>query len=239
LEEDRNLKPKGRKIALAVMTVGLTTILASGIVLKDRFRLWWYEWRLQAEDEGRVSEAILALADLGFWKGRTPVEGTVEAVKQEDRLAVVSLGRDQDVEEGQWIVLFCGERPLGILKTTKVYENLSGARIVRTLPGTAVSIGDKACFLKKGPGGKGIAYDVQAPELVIAVRAVNSEDGVVMLDAGADQVEVGQELMITRGWKQIGKVKVFRVWEDLSSSKVTELCAGAPIQPGDRASKSR
>ncbi len=241
------MKSRGKRFALAVTALGIATMVISAMQ-KDRFIEWWYTRRLRSEDENIRNEAILALAAMGLWRDRIPLEGIVEAVKLEDRLVVLSVGRDQAVEEGQPVIIFRKEQPVALVKTTKVYENLSGARIRLIAQGRTIQIGDRALLLKKAPGGVGI--EAIFPPLeeekkeedthVTIVQAVNAEDGIAMLGAGTDEeVEVGQEFAITREDKPIGKVKVIRAWEHLSSAKVSSLSAGEQIQAGDHAHAAR
>jgi predicted nuclease with TOPRIM domain len=73
-----------------------------------------------------------------------PIDAIVEAVKGDDKLVVLSVGRDQKVEEGYEFTIYRGDRFVGKVRVTKVYENLAGAQILFTNDGESIQIGDKA-----------------------------------------------------------------------------------------------
>jgi hypothetical protein len=72
------------------------------------------------------------------------IEAVVEAVKANDRLVVLSVGKDQQVHEGFEFTIYHRDKTVGTVQVTKVYENLCGARILSTAPGETIRIGDKA-----------------------------------------------------------------------------------------------
>ena len=89
----------------------------------------------------------LAAAKAAGYHGFTtapPIDAIVEAVKGDDKLVVLSVGRDQKVQEGFEFTIYRGDRFVGKVKVTKVYENLAGARILFTNEGESIQIGDKA-----------------------------------------------------------------------------------------------
>ena len=68
------------------------------------------------------------------------------------------------------------------------------------------------------------------------VNAIDSSEGLVVLAAGRDDgVEVGYEFTVARGDTFVGKVKVIRVYPNLSGAKVLWVREGLPIQRGDTA----
>lgn len=86
----------------------------------------------------RVGTGIL---DIGV----PPIDAVIQAVgKAEDKIVVLSVGRGDKVEEGFEFTVFRGDRFVGKVKVIKVYDELSGARILYTQEGEAIQQGDKA-----------------------------------------------------------------------------------------------
>jgi hypothetical protein len=73
-----------------------------------------------------------------------PIDGVVKAVDGEEKLVVLSVGRDDKVETGFDFTIYRGDEFLGKVKVIKVYPNLSGARILFTKDGATLQPGDKA-----------------------------------------------------------------------------------------------
>ncbi len=71
------------------------------------------------------------------------IDGIVEAVNEKDRLVVLSVGKDQKVEPGYPMFVHRGGEYIGKLEVIRVYEDLSGARIVYTVDGKTVQVGDR------------------------------------------------------------------------------------------------
>ncbi|HVR76607.1 MAG TPA: hypothetical protein VMT52_19920 [Planctomycetota bacterium] len=71
------------------------------------------------------------------------------------------------------------------------------------------------------------------------VTAVKPDANLVVLSIGREQkVETGYEFTISRGEKFIGKVKVLKVFPDLSGAEVLYTKEGEEIQQGDKATTS-
>lgn len=71
------------------------------------------------------------------------------------------------------------------------------------------------------------------------VTAVKPDANLVVLSIGREQkVETGYEFTISRGDKFIGKVKVLKVFPDLSGAEVLYTKEGEEIQQGDKATTS-
>ncbi len=92
----------------------------------------------------QLAAAKAAGFDVDLANAYPPIDAIVEAVKGEDKLVVLSVGRDQKVQEGFEFTIYRGDRFVGKVKVTKVYENLAGARILFTNEGESIQIGDKA-----------------------------------------------------------------------------------------------
>ncbi len=45
------MNPRGRRIALAAVALGLLTLAGAGLAFKDRLVEEWYLWKLESEDE--------------------------------------------------------------------------------------------------------------------------------------------------------------------------------------------
>jgi len=73
-----------------------------------------------------------------------PVEGLVTAVDDEEKLVVLSVGKDDKVEPGYTFTISRGNKFVGKVQIMKVFPNLSGAKILFTKDGEAIAKGDKA-----------------------------------------------------------------------------------------------
>ena len=71
---------------------------------------------------------------------RSPVIAIANAVDNEERLVVLSAGREQDVKQGDTFLLFRESQPVGLVRVPE----LSGARIVWSKAGSEVRKGDRA-----------------------------------------------------------------------------------------------
>jgi hypothetical protein len=79
--------------------------------------------------------------DFGFCA--PPVDGIVAAVKAEDRIAVIDIG-DAKVEPGYRFIIYRGKRAIAKAEVVKVKDDLAGVRILFTIKGETVRVGDKA-----------------------------------------------------------------------------------------------
>ena len=71
------------------------------------------------------------------------IEGVVEAVNEDGGLVVLSVGKEQKAAPGYELFVRRGGEYIGKLKAIRVYDSLSGARIVYTRDGESVQIGDQ------------------------------------------------------------------------------------------------
>ncbi len=71
------------------------------------------------------------------------IDGIVEAVNASDQLVVLSVGKDQKAREGYEFLVHRGPEYIGKLRVIRVYDDLSGARVVYTAPGKMVQVGDR------------------------------------------------------------------------------------------------
>ena len=100
-----------------------------------------------AQDQLEKNEIIFANAaasgvNLGTFE--VPfIDGVVEAVNDDDELVVLSVGRDQKTLEGYEMFVHRGGEYIGKLKVIRVYDDLSGARVLYTQPGKAIKVGDR------------------------------------------------------------------------------------------------
>lgn len=71
------------------------------------------------------------------------------------------------------------------------------------------------------------------------VSAVKPDMNLVVLTVGHEQkVEIGYELTISRGDKLIGKVKVLKVFPEMSGAEILSTQEGEEVQQGDKATTS-
>jgi len=111
-----------RTIVVACLGLGAAAVLAAAVwASRERIVEEWRRWRL------RDSPSI---------------EAVVQKVGQ--GLAVLSVGRDRNVREGQLFTVHRDGRFVAKLKVIKVYEDLAGARVTSTQEGESIRPGDKA-----------------------------------------------------------------------------------------------
>jgi len=73
-----------------------------------------------------------------------PIDAVIQAVRNEDKLVVLSVGKDQKVQEGFQFTVYRGDKFVGKVQVIKVYDDLAGARVLYTQEGEAIQIGDQA-----------------------------------------------------------------------------------------------
>jgi len=73
-----------------------------------------------------------------------PIDAVIQAVKNEDKLVVLSVGKDQKVQEGYQFTVYRGDKFVGKVQVIKVYDDLAGARVLYTQDGEAIQVGDQA-----------------------------------------------------------------------------------------------
>ncbi len=84
--------------------------------------------------------------DIDLFNGNPPpIDAVIQAVgKPEEKIVVLSVGRNDKVEIGHEFTVYRGDRFVGKVKVIKVYDELCGARILYTQEGEAIQQGDKA-----------------------------------------------------------------------------------------------
>lgn len=73
---------------------------------------------------------------------RPKIRGVVEAVNMDDKLVVLSVGTDQNVQPGRSFSVTRGGKPVAKVKVIEVYPDLSGAKVL-SLDGGDIEVGDK------------------------------------------------------------------------------------------------
>jgi len=94
--------------------------------------------------ELQLAAAEKAGLDLGRISTEPAIDAVVQAVAEDKKLVVLSVGRDQKVQEGFKFTVYRGDRFVGKVQVVKVYEDLAGARILFSQENEAIQIGDKA-----------------------------------------------------------------------------------------------
>jgi myosin heavy subunit len=94
--------------------------------------------------ELQIAAAVKAGVNLEQFPTELPIDAVIQAVEQEKKLVVLSVGRDQKVQEGFKFTVYRGDRFVGKVQVVKVYEDLAGARILFTQENESIQIGDKA-----------------------------------------------------------------------------------------------
>jgi len=72
------------------------------------------------------------------------IDAMVNAVDLDEKLVVLSVGRDDNVQTGFEFTVYRGDEYIGKVQVIKVYPNLAGARIVVLKDGAQIQRGDKA-----------------------------------------------------------------------------------------------
>ena len=76
-----------------------------------------------------------------------------------------------------------------------------------------------------------------APPIDAKIKAVDATEGLVVRSVGRDdEVKLGHEFTVYRGDKYIGKVRVIKVYPNLSGARIEWTKEGEEIQSGDQAS---
>jgi len=73
-----------------------------------------------------------------------PIDAVIQAVRNEEKLVVLSVGKEQKVQEGFQFTVYRGDKFVGKVQVIKVYEDLAGARVLYTQDGEAIQVGDQA-----------------------------------------------------------------------------------------------
>ena len=103
---------------------------------------------LKAEAAAEVEKYEVVLANLAaqgidtklFYQPK--IDGIVEAVNSTDRLVVLSVGKEQKVQEGFLFAVNRGGEYIGKVKVIEVYDDLSGARITYIKDANEIEVGD-------------------------------------------------------------------------------------------------
>jgi len=83
-----------------------------------------------------------------------PIDAMINAVDNDEKLVVISAGKEQKVEPGYEFTVYRGDQFIGKVKVIKVYPELAGARILWTREGREIQRGDKAStFISAASGG--------------------------------------------------------------------------------------
>ncbi len=91
-----------------------------------------------------VIGAWLAIEAGGAAAFAPPIRGTVEAVKLEDKVVVISIDEGREVMAGRLFDVYRSRRPIAQVQVIKVKDAYAGAKILFTVKGEAVRAGDRA-----------------------------------------------------------------------------------------------
>jgi hypothetical protein len=82
--------------------------------------------------------------DLNSLMAPSPINGVVQRVVPDLRLAIISVGKDDGVQEGFKFTVFRGGEFIGEGVVQDVYQDNASIRIMRTAPGKSVQVNDQA-----------------------------------------------------------------------------------------------
>jgi len=92
----------------------------------------------------QIAAVSRRIPDVALTVSAPPIDGVIQAVKNEDKLVVLSVGKDQKVQEGYQFTVYRGDKFVGKVQVIKVYDDLAGARVLYTQDGEAIQVGDQA-----------------------------------------------------------------------------------------------
>ncbi len=142
---------RAQKRVVAMLAVAAALVIGAAAFRRDAIVEWWYARALKSTDRAERARAVLALVRLGKWKGPAPAAGRIAAVKLDERLVVIDLGKEKGVSEGRFAAVFRGDRLIAFIEVVKVWDDLlSGAKIVETQGDDRVAVGD-AVFIVPDP----------------------------------------------------------------------------------------
>jgi hypothetical protein len=126
---------RGQKVFCGVLGSIAAVVLLGFLLLQGK--------TLRVGESSRFESEITA-SGIRLSEAVPPISAAIQAVKNQDRLAVLSVGSDQQVREGQTFVVHRAGKFVGMVRTIKVYEDLAGARILFTKEGESIQVGDQA-----------------------------------------------------------------------------------------------
>lgn len=118
-----------------VRVTALLAGLAAVVLGVGAVGLFWKEIYLAIYPEARF---------LGRWMVVEPADTVVEAVNAAQGLVVLSGGSNRMVSGGDEFLVYRGAEISGTIRVIRVYDDLSGARIVHSTEGRELQVGDVA-----------------------------------------------------------------------------------------------
>jgi hypothetical protein len=102
----------------------------------------------EAEDALEQTKILIAAKrrqgiDFDDTSPQPQVDGQVEAVDLENELVVLSVGRDQGVQEGAQFTVSRGGNFIGKVKVIQIYDDFAGARIIYAQDTYDIEVGDR------------------------------------------------------------------------------------------------
>jgi len=92
----------------------------------------------------QIAAVARKIPDMSLIRSEAPIDAVIQAVRNEEKLVVLSVGKDQKVQEGYQFTVYRGDKFVGKVQVIKVYDDLAGARVLYTQEGEAIQVGDQA-----------------------------------------------------------------------------------------------
>ncbi len=129
-----------QKAIVVALGLGVVVVLGTAFVLQAKIRQSSYgRWLIPSRPETGGTDCTFDTFD-----GPPPINGTIAAVSPEEKLAVLSVGKNQKVREGYKFTVYRGDQFVGKVQVIEVYEDLAGAKVIYTRENDTVRVGDKA-----------------------------------------------------------------------------------------------
>jgi len=94
------------------------------------------------QDRGGISLTLFSPPSSGLSAPR--IDAVVKAVSHKDKIVLLSVGKDQKVEEGLEFTVYRGPEFIGKVRVIRVYPDLAGAEVIYTKEKAEMQAGDRA-----------------------------------------------------------------------------------------------
>ncbi len=154
----------------------------------------------------------------------------LDQTRTESKKTITDLSEMQSERDAVKQQLADLEKAKGELET-KVMELSSGERPTVELEKVLVTNGQAA---KQGSGGGGVAATAQAGAPSGQVVVINREYDFIVMNLGKNNgLSVGQEFQVVRDHQVLGKVKVEKIYDELSAAAILPDSKKESIREGD------
>src|SRR5262249_26086232 len=137
-----------QKAVVWTLGMGVAGVLVAGLVHNRRIREDWEVRGRDFDQRGEQNTPLRLVAELERTRppdpeavpDAPPINGVVEVVDNDQKLVVLSVGRNQKVREGYTFTVYRGDRFVAKVKVVKVFDDLAGAKIVFTNENESIQV---------------------------------------------------------------------------------------------------